>query len=163
MRKIQRPAHHRSASILPLLPRLLALREFLPPTSTDLFPIECLQRSKLAKFGLAWLTWLRLVEQEGVGSILCLQQDSDMAYFSLDLGPILRRAEERGDVHHIRYRINDFDAFDLRMKLPEAAATVAREVGKGRKVYIHCTAGEPKSDCTLRIRQHCHRGMIIKI
>jgi hypothetical protein len=88
------------------------------------------------------LTWLRLVEQEGVGSILCLQQDSDMEYFKLDLGPILRRVEERGDVHHIRYRINDFDAFDLRMKLPEAAATVAREIGQGRKVYIHCTAGE---------------------
>ena len=52
------------------------------------------------------------------------------------------RVKERGDVHHIRRRINDFDAFDLRMRLPVAAATVAREVAQGRKVYIHCTAGE---------------------
>ncbi len=85
--------------------------------------------------------WHRLVEEEGVGSILCLQQDSDMEYFDLDINPILQRARERGDVHHIRYRINDFDAFDLRVRLPGAGATVAREVAQGRKTYIHCTAG----------------------
>lgn len=83
------------------------------------------------------------MDEEGVGSILCLQQDSDMEYFSLDIVPILARAREREDVHHVRHRINDFDAFDLRMRLPGAAATVAREIGQdgGRKVYIHCTAG----------------------
>ena len=65
-----------------------------------------------------------------------------MEYFDLDIKPILERAEQRGDIHHIRYRINDFDAFDLRMKLPGAAAVVAREISQGRKAYIHCTAGQ---------------------
>lgn len=84
---------------------------------------------------------IRLVEDEGVGSILCLQQDSDMEYFDLDIRPILDRAQERGDVNHIRYRINDFDAFNLRMRLPGAALAVAKEVQQNRRVYIHCTAG----------------------
>lgn len=64
-----------------------------------------------------------------------------MEYFSLDINPILSRVAERGDVRHIRHRINDFDAFDLRIKLPEAATLVAREIRSGRKVYVHCTAG----------------------
>ena len=87
------------------------------------------------------LSWSRLVGSEKVGAILCLQQDSDMEYFGLDLRPILRRVEERADVSHTRFRINDFDAFDLRNKLPEAAAVLAREVQKGKKAYVHCTAG----------------------
>lgn len=65
-----------------------------------------------------------------------------MEYFDLDINPILERAKERGDVHHVRYRINDFDGFDLRMKLPEAAVTVGKEISQGRKAYIHCTAGK---------------------
>lgn len=64
-----------------------------------------------------------------------------MEYFDLDISPILMRANERGDVNHTRYRINDFDAFDLRMKLPGAALAVAQEVSQGKRVYIHCTAG----------------------
>lgn len=77
-----------------------------------------------------------------MSSILCLQQDSDMEYFNLDISPILKRATQRGDVQHVRYRINDFDGFDLRMKLPGAAAAVARGLEGGKKIYIHCTAGK---------------------
>ena len=60
----------------------------------------------------------------------------------MDISPILQRVKDRGDVHHVRCRINDFDGFNLRMKLPQAAVTVAREISQGRKAYIHCTAGE---------------------
>ena len=60
----------------------------------------------------------RLAEQESVGAIVNLQEDSDMAYFDLDLAPIRARCAERGDVAHARFSIRDFDAFDLRMKLP---------------------------------------------
>ena len=100
----------------------------------------------------------RLVEEEDVGSIVCLQQDSDMQYFALDIQPILARAQERGDVRHIRYRINDFDAFDLRMKLPGAAAAVAKEVAQGRKVYIHCTAGEDQIQTLARADTAVHQN-----
>ena len=47
----------------------------------------------------------RVAEREGVRTVLCLQEDSDMAYFSLDLAPILQRCAARGDVDHVRHRI----------------------------------------------------------
>lgn len=79
----------------------------------------------------------------GVTSIYCLQEDSDMAYFSLDITPIQQRCEERGDIHHHRFRIRDFDPYDLRRKLPKAVSKLARfhKPSSGGKVYIHCTAG----------------------
>ena len=64
----------------------------------------------------------RLAEQERVGAIVNLQEDSDMAYFNLDLAPVRARCAERGDVAHVRHPIRDFDAFDLRMKLAGAGA-----------------------------------------
>ena len=39
-------------------------------------------------------------------------------YFSLDIKPIQARAAEAG-VRHERLRINDFDAFHLRVRLPQ--------------------------------------------
>ena len=75
-----------------------------------------------------------------------LQEDSDMAYFDLDLAPIRQRCLDRGDVAHNRYPIRDFDPFDLRMKLAGAVKLVAEQVqklqGTNKKVYIHCTAGD---------------------
>eukprot|EP00887_Chlorella_sp_A99_P006117 scaffold22.g6117.t1 len=84
----------------------------------------------------------RLVESEDVRTVLQLQEDSDMAYFSLDLAPIKSRVEERGDVAHVRHRIRDFDPFSLRMELPGAVALLARQAAEsGGTSYIHCTAG----------------------
>ena len=54
------------------------------------------------------------------------QEDSDMAYFSLDVGPIQKRCEERGDIKHVRFPVRDFDPYDLRRKLPKAVARLAR-------------------------------------
>jgi hypothetical protein len=83
-----------------------------------------------------------LVEQEGVSTILCLQEDSDMAYFSLDVSPIRQRALARGDVRHLRHAIRDFDPFSLRRRLPGAVALLARAAASYNGTsYIHCTAG----------------------
>lgn len=41
----------------------------------------------------------------GVGTVFCLQEDSDMAYFSLDINPIITRCQERGDIKHVRFPI----------------------------------------------------------
>ena len=38
-----------------------------------------------------------------MGTIFCLQEDSDMAYFDLDLQPILHRCQQRGDIKHVRW------------------------------------------------------------
>lgn len=54
-----------------------------------------------------------------MGTIISLQQDVDMEYFSLDLAPVMARCAERG-VGHVRFPIRDFDPTDLRRKLPDA-------------------------------------------
>ncbi len=38
-----------------------------------------------------------------------VQEDTDMAYFNLDLQPILDRCKQRGDIKHVRFPIHDFD------------------------------------------------------
>ncbi len=81
----------------------------------------------------------------GVGTIFCLQEDSDMAYFDLDVKPIIERCKQRGDIKHVRFPVRDFDPFSLRQRLPEAVATLVKEAASGRgKLYIHCTAGQKR-------------------
>ena len=65
-----------------------------------------------------------------------------MAWFDLDIKPVEEQCQQRGDIKHIRYRIRDFDPFDLRVRLPGAVQIIADQVAAGRKVYIHCTAGQ---------------------
>lgn len=78
----------------------------------------------------------------GVTTVFCLQEDSDMAYFNLDIGAVTARCAERGDIEHVRFPIRDFDPFDLRKKLPKAVARLARSHRPNEGVaYIHCTAG----------------------
>lgn len=101
----------------------------------------------------------RLADGEKVGAILCLQEDSDMAWFDLDVAPIEARCRDRGDVQHIRYRIRDFDPFDLRIKLPAAVQIVADQAAQGRKVYIHCTAGMGRAPATALAYMSWCRGM----
>eukprot|EP00891_Asterochloris_glomerata_P008216 jgi/Astpho2/8216/e_gw1.00122.113.1_t len=101
----------------------------------------------------------RLAEQEGVGTIFCLQEDSDMAYFDLDLQPILHRCQQRGDIKHVRYPIRDFDPFSLRQRLPGAVAALLKEAQSGRgKLYIHCTAGMGRAPGTALAFMYWCRG-----
>ena len=84
-----------------------------------------------------------LADEERVAAVLCLQQDSDMAYFDLDLEPVLSGCAASG-IRHVRSRINDFDPYDLRLKLPAAAAALRDQVARldpGECAYVHCTAG----------------------
>eukprot|EP00884_Botryococcus_braunii_P007724 jgi/Botrbrau1/16953/Bobra.49_2s0017.1 len=104
----------------------------------------------------------RVREEAGIDSVLCLQMDSDMEYFSLDIDPIIERCGERGDIRHIRYRIRDFDPFDLRMRLAGAVALVKRELDAGRKIYIHCTAGMGRAPATALAYLYWCRGVPLK-
>lgn len=100
----------------------------------DLIVGSCLQRPEDVD---------TLRSQEDVKNILCLQEDSDMAYFNLDVAPIQTRCQFVGDVNHLRYAIRDFDPFSLRRRLPGAVAKLHRaaEASPGGTSYIHCTAG----------------------
>ena len=67
-----------------------------------------------------------LAQNEGVRTVLCLQENSDMEYFSLDIAPIRERCNESGTIKHLRYAIRDFDPFSLRRRLPGAVSLLAK-------------------------------------
>ncbi|ESQ45283.1 hypothetical protein EUTSA_v10010456mg [Eutrema salsugineum] len=78
----------------------------------------------------------------GVKTIFCLQQDPDLEYFGVDIRSIQAYAKTCSDIQHIRCEIRDFDAFDLRMRLPAVVSTLYKAVKRnGGVTYIHCTAG----------------------
>ncbi|KAJ6836687.1 phosphoglucan phosphatase DSP4, amyloplastic isoform X2 [Iris pallida] len=85
----------------------------------------------------------------GVKTIFCLQQDSDLEYFGVDIGAIIEYAKKCGDIEHCRAEIRDFDAFDLRMRLPMVVSQLHKAVNKnGGVTYVHCTAGLGRAPAT---------------
>uniref|UniRef100_A0A1D1ZB83 Dual specificity protein phosphatase 4 n=1 Tax=Anthurium amnicola TaxID=1678845 RepID=A0A1D1ZB83_9ARAE len=78
----------------------------------------------------------------GVKTIFCLQQDSDLEYFGIDIGAIQEYAKQCGDIEHCRAEIRDFDAFDLRMRLSAVVSKLHKAINRnGGITYVHCTAG----------------------
>ncbi|XP_068645435.1 phosphoglucan phosphatase DSP4, amyloplastic-like isoform X2 [Aristolochia californica] len=78
----------------------------------------------------------------GVKTVFCLQKDSDLEYFGVDIGAIQDYAEHCKDIEHIRAEIRDFDDFDLRIRLPAVLSKLYKAVKRDQGVtYIHCTAG----------------------
>ncbi|XP_071710323.1 phosphoglucan phosphatase DSP4, amyloplastic-like [Rutidosis leptorrhynchoides] len=85
----------------------------------------------------------------GVKTIYCLQQNSDLEYFSVDIGAIREYASTFNDIEHIRAEIRDFDAFDLRLRLPYVISKLHKAVKRnGGITYIHCTAGLGRAPAT---------------
>ncbi|KAM3282916.1 phosphoglucan phosphatase DSP4, amyloplastic [Capsicum chacoense] len=78
----------------------------------------------------------------GVKTIFCLQQNPDLEYFGVDINAIREYANECGDIEHLRAEIRDFDAFDLRLRLPAVISILNNAINRnGGVTYIHCTAG----------------------
>ncbi|KAG2555374.1 hypothetical protein PVAP13_9KG557200 [Panicum virgatum] len=78
----------------------------------------------------------------GVKTIFCLQQDSDLEYFGVDIRAIQDYSLKFKDIEHCRAEIRDFDAFDLRLRLPAVVSKLHKLVNRnGGVTYIHCTAG----------------------
>ncbi|KAL6493753.1 Phosphoglucan phosphatase DSP4, chloroplastic [Orobanche gracilis] len=85
----------------------------------------------------------------GVKTIFCLQQDSDLEYFGVDITTIHEYANSSGDIQHLRAEIRDFDAFDLRMRLPAVVSKLHSAINRnGGVTYIHCTAGLGRAPAT---------------
>ncbi|KAL8231945.1 hypothetical protein R6Q57_001723 [Mikania cordata] len=85
----------------------------------------------------------------GVKTIYCLQQDSDLEYFSVDIGAIHEYANTFDDIEHLRAEIRDFDAFDLRLRLPYVVSKLHEAIKRnGGVTYIHCTAGLGRAPAT---------------
>ncbi|XP_020685709.1 phosphoglucan phosphatase DSP4, amyloplastic [Dendrobium catenatum] len=78
----------------------------------------------------------------GVRTIFCLQQNSDLEYFGVDIQAIEDYAEKCENIEHVRAEIRDFDAFDLRMRLPAVVSKLNKAINRnGGVAYVHCTAG----------------------
>ncbi|PIN19353.1 hypothetical protein CDL12_07973 [Handroanthus impetiginosus] len=85
----------------------------------------------------------------GVKTIFCLQQDSDLEYFGVDIAAIRKYANSCDDIEHLRAEIRDFDAFDLRMRLPAVVSKLHKAINRnGGVTYIHCTAGLGRAPAT---------------
>ncbi|GJS83585.1 phosphoglucan phosphatase DSP4, amyloplastic [Tanacetum coccineum] len=85
----------------------------------------------------------------GVKTIYCLQQDPDLAYFSVDIDAIREYASTLDDIQHLRAQIRDFDGTDLRMRLPAVVSKLHKAVNRnGGITYIHCTAGLGRAPAT---------------
>ncbi|PWA78969.1 phosphoglucan phosphatase DSP4, amyloplastic [Artemisia annua] len=85
----------------------------------------------------------------GVKTIYCLQQDPDLAYFSVDINAIREYASTFDDIQHLRAQIRDFDGTDLRMRLPAVVSKLHKAVNRnGGITYIHCTAGLGRAPAT---------------
>uniref|UniRef100_A0A0D9VNE9 Dual specificity protein phosphatase 4 n=1 Tax=Leersia perrieri TaxID=77586 RepID=A0A0D9VNE9_9ORYZ len=78
----------------------------------------------------------------GVKTVFCLQQDPDLEYFGVDIRAIQEYCLQCKDIEHCRAEIRDFDAFDLRLRLPAVVSKLHKLVNRnGGVTYIHCTAG----------------------
>ncbi|KAI3705510.1 hypothetical protein L1987_75749 [Smallanthus sonchifolius] len=85
----------------------------------------------------------------GVKTIYCLQQNSDLEYFSVDIGGIREYASTFDDIQHVHAEIRDFDAFDLRLRLPYVVSKLHKAINRnGGITYIHCTAGLGRAPAT---------------
>ncbi|KAK6136145.1 hypothetical protein DH2020_030118 [Rehmannia glutinosa] len=79
-----------------------------------------------------------------VGS--CLQF---FRYFGVNIAAIREYANSCDDIQHLRAEIRDFDAFDLRMRLPAVVSKLHKAINKnGGVTYIHCTAGLGRAPAT---------------
>lgn len=86
----------------------------------------------------------------GVKTIFCLQQDSDLEYFGVDINAIREYANSCDDIEHVRAPIRDFDMFDLRMRLPPVVSILHKAINRnGGVTYIHCTAGLGRAPATV--------------
>ncbi|KAK9911564.1 hypothetical protein M0R45_035462 [Rubus argutus] len=82
-------------------------------------------------------------------TIFCLQQNSDLEYFGVDIGAIQEYAKEFDDIEHLRAEIRDFDAYDLRLQLPAVVSKLYKAINRnGGVTYIHCTAGLGRAPAT---------------
>ncbi|KAG6665560.1 hypothetical protein I3843_02G146900 [Carya illinoinensis] len=78
----------------------------------------------------------------GVKTIFCLQQDSDLEYFGVDITAIHEYTKTYDDIEHLRAEIRDFDSFDLRKRVPAVVSKLYKAINRnGGVTYIHCTAG----------------------
>ena len=80
----------------------------------------------------------------GVSAVLNVQTDDDMSYWGLDR-PYFETHYRQLGIELRRVPVRDFDAGELRRKLPLCVEALDALLKQGHKVYLHCTMGVNRS------------------
>ncbi|MCG6873113.1 MAG: dual specificity protein phosphatase family protein [Gammaproteobacteria bacterium] len=104
------------------------------------------------------INWLR---GRGIRAVLCLQTDSDFHRLGIDW-PELETAYAGNGLVVERAPITDFDATELRARLPAAASRLDALVKHHDRVYVHCTQGIERAPTVCVAYLAWHRGQPLR-
>jgi protein-tyrosine phosphatase len=100
--------------------------------------------------------WLR--DQHGVDTVLCLQDDADLASKNLVLAELVRAYQAAGlAFHHVP--IVDGDAAHLAERLPGILSLIDAALAAGGCVYLHCNAGFNRAPTVAIAFLRAHHGL----
>ena len=85
-----------------------------------------------------------LRQKVGVTAVLNLQTDEDIKRLGCDWRKLSAHYRQAKMLVR-RVSVRDFDAEDLRRKLPDCVQALGELLRKGHTVYVHCTAGLGRS------------------
>ncbi len=100
----------------------------------------------------------RLKRDYAVTAVLNLQTEDDFAYWGIAWEQLEEYYQEQG-IEVRRVPVRDFDAQDLRRRLPETAQAVHELMEAGHTVLVHCSAGVNRSPSTVIAYLHWYREM----
>lgn len=100
--------------------------------------------------------WLR--DAHGVDTVLCLQDDADLASKNLQLADLERAYAGAGLAFH-RIPIVDGDSEHLAARLPQLLAFIAGALASGGCVYLHCNAGFNRAPTVAIAYLRAHAGL----
>lgn len=100
----------------------------------------------------------RLKCEYGVTAVLNLQTDDDFAYWGIAWEQLEKYYEKEG-IQVRRVLVRDFDAQDLRRRLPETARAVNELLEAGHTLLVHCSAGVNRSPSTVIAYLHWYCEM----
>jgi protein-tyrosine phosphatase len=105
---------------------------------------------------LADVAWLR--DTHGIGAVVCLQDDADLASKRLRLTE-LRAAYLKAGIAFDHVPVPDGDPEFLADRLPMIVEVVRSHVETGATVYLHCNAGMNRAPTAAIAYVHRHGGL----
>jgi len=98
-----------------------------------------------------------LADEHGVGAVLNLQDDADLAAKRIDPAALVEAYAAAG-VPFARLPVSDGDEARMIRVLPEAVAQLAAFIESGRVAYVHCNAGMNRAPTVAIGYVHVHGG-----
>jgi protein-tyrosine phosphatase len=94
----------------------------------------------------------------GVGAVICLQDDGDLASKQLRLSE-LRSGYAAHDIDFRYTPVTDGDTDGLAAALEHIVALLRELIHAGKRVYVHCSAGMNRAPTVAIAYLHVHEGM----